>query len=140
MVYVHQSQMDSTTKHIPQCKQGASELGVQEDEELFDIDLELVDHIPPPNYCWESYILSTRNVLLANCLLPATRLSSAVPVLSGELDQHMLSISVLRLPAGSIAKMQMLEVAEEFPSLHTLQSKENNCSNAISLPVSSFWF
>lgn len=73
--------MGSKTRHIPQSEGRKLEVENQEEEELFDIDLELVNNIPPPNYYWESYLLSTGNALLANCLLPVTDLSNAVPFL-----------------------------------------------------------
>lgn len=78
------AKMDSTTEHITHGEKGRLELEIQDDEELFDIDLDLVDSIPLPNYYWESYILSTGTALLANCLLPVTHLSTAIPVNSGE--------------------------------------------------------
>uniref|UniRef100_A0A803MQE8 Uncharacterized protein n=1 Tax=Chenopodium quinoa TaxID=63459 RepID=A0A803MQE8_CHEQI len=114
--------MDSKSKHISHGENGILEWEIQEDEELFDIDLALVDNIPPPNYYWENYVMSTGNALLANCLLPVTHLSTAVPVNSGETDQndhHILSVSVLKLP-----DVQMPGKSKEFPSLQTLQSKD----------------
>ncbi|KAK7267972.1 hypothetical protein RIF29_20653 [Crotalaria pallida] len=56
-----------------------AELGMEEDEELFEIDLEAVNCIPPPHYYWESHFTSTKNALLANCLVPISDISSAVP-------------------------------------------------------------
>lgn len=52
----------------------------EEEEELFEINLEIVDHLPPPQYYWESYFTATSKALLANCLLPISHISSAVPV------------------------------------------------------------
>lgn len=49
------------------------------DDELFEIDLEAVNTIPPPHYC-ESKFTSTATTLLANCLLPISDVSSAIPV------------------------------------------------------------
>ncbi|KAI9090729.1 hypothetical protein K1719_028582 [Acacia pycnantha] len=54
------------------------EIVMEEDEDLFEIDLEAVNAIPPPHY-WESYYTSTGNALLANCLLPISDISVAVP-------------------------------------------------------------
>lgn len=99
--------MDSTTKHNLQEEKGRLELEIQEDEELFDIDLELVNNIPPPNYYWESYVLSTGDALLANCLLPATHLLNAIPVDSWEPDHHILSVSVSSYLASSMEIMRM---------------------------------
>ncbi|KAH7554062.1 hypothetical protein ACOSP7_028958 [Xanthoceras sorbifolium] len=52
-----------------------------EEEDLFEIDLEAVDSIPPPHY-FESYFTATTNTLLANCLLPISDVSSAIPMVS----------------------------------------------------------
>jgi len=53
----------------------------EEDDDLFEIDLERVNCIPPlPYNYWESnYFISTGEALLANCLLPISDISSAVP-------------------------------------------------------------
>ncbi|KAL0410093.1 UNVERIFIED_CONTAM: hypothetical protein Slati_3599000 [Sesamum latifolium] len=59
----------------------------EEDEgDLFEINLEIVNKIPPPHY-WESYFTATTNtVLLANCLLPVADVSSAVPMVMRACD------------------------------------------------------
>ena len=54
----------------------------EEEEELFEINLEAVNIIPPPQYYWESYVTATSNTLLANCLLPISDVSSAIPIVS----------------------------------------------------------
>lgn len=54
----------------------------EEEEELFEINLEAVNSIPPPQYYWESYVTATSNTLLANCLLPISDVSSAIPIVS----------------------------------------------------------
>ncbi|OAY42891.1 hypothetical protein MANES_08G024300v8 [Manihot esculenta] len=62
----------------------------EEEEELFEIDLESVDRIPPPHY-WESYFTATGSALLANCLLPIADVSNAVPTTSTlSLADHLL--------------------------------------------------
>ncbi|PIA27033.1 hypothetical protein AQUCO_08300011v1 [Aquilegia coerulea] len=53
--------------------------GEEEDDELFEINLELVQHIPPPQYSEEGYSTTKTNVLLANCLLPIADVSRAIP-------------------------------------------------------------
>lgn len=56
--------------------------GIEEDEEdLFEIDLEAVNCISQHyNTYWESnYFTSSRDALLANCLLPISHISSAIP-------------------------------------------------------------
>ena len=52
-----------------------------DEDDLFEIDLEAVNNIPPPRY-WESGVTATESALLANCLLPISDLSSAVPMVS----------------------------------------------------------
>ncbi|PIN05406.1 hypothetical protein CDL12_22051 [Handroanthus impetiginosus] len=63
------------------------ELARQEDDEedLFEIDLEIFSKIPPPHY-WESYFTATNNTLLANCLLPIADVSKAVPMVVTAVD------------------------------------------------------
>ncbi|KAK4396507.1 hypothetical protein Sango_1487300 [Sesamum angolense] len=57
-----------------------------DDGDLFEINLEVVNKIPPPHY-WESYFTATTNtVLLANCLLPIADVSSAVPIVMRACD------------------------------------------------------
>ncbi|XP_018813649.1 uncharacterized protein LOC108985703 [Juglans regia] len=56
-----------------------------EDEDLFEINLEAVNSIPPPYY-WDSYFTATGNALLANCLLPISDVSGAVPILPNDVS------------------------------------------------------
>lgn len=80
--------------------------GMEEEEELFEIDLEAVNCISPPHYCWESCYTSTGNIaLMANCLLPISDVSSAVPAVSFEGKTNVVFITeptslgeYLRLP------------------------------------------
>ncbi|OIW12169.1 hypothetical protein TanjilG_28577 [Lupinus angustifolius] len=51
----------------------------EEDEDLFEIDLEAVNCIPPPHYWDRHYISTENNALLANCLMPISDISNAVP-------------------------------------------------------------
>lgn len=64
---------------VPESSKGIA--SIEEEEDLFEIDLEAVNSIPPPYY-WDSYVTATGNALLANCLLPISDLSSAVPMVS----------------------------------------------------------
>lgn len=66
--------------------------GLTEDEELFEINLEAVNSIPPPHY-WDSYFTATGNALLANCLLPISEISGAIPIVSEDVSGA--------VPAGS---------------------------------------
>ncbi|XP_021908786.1 uncharacterized protein LOC110822865 [Carica papaya] len=62
-------------------RDGMAESDMEDEEELFEINLETVNNIPPPHY-WESYFTATGSALLANCLLPIADVSSAVPAMS----------------------------------------------------------
>ncbi|CAL5207397.1 unnamed protein product [Lathyrus oleraceus] len=62
----------------------SKDLGLMEedDEDLFEINLDAVNSIiPQPHNYWENnYFISTGGeVLLANCLLPISHISSAIP-------------------------------------------------------------
>ncbi|CAJ2672693.1 unnamed protein product [Trifolium pratense] len=60
----------------------SQDFGMEEDDEdLFEIDLEAVNYINPPLYnFWENnHFISTGEALLANCLLPKSHISSAIP-------------------------------------------------------------
>ena len=59
----------------------------EEEEDLFEINLDVGDNIPPPLY-WESHFTATTPnvVLLANCLLPIADLSKAVPTVEKACD------------------------------------------------------
>ena len=59
------------------------------EEQLFEIDIEVVNSIPPSQHNWENYLTATGSALLANCLVPIADLSTAVPILS--------SINIVRL-------------------------------------------
>ena len=57
---------------------------IEEDDELFEIDLEAVNSIiSPRHFCEDTYGFFTATggaALLANCLLPISDLSNAVPM------------------------------------------------------------
>ena len=81
--------MASTIQHCAETGRVRADFTRIEDEEdeedLFEIDLDVVNNFPPPHY-WESYITATNNALLANCLLPISDLSRAVPMVSKPCD------------------------------------------------------
>ncbi|CAB4317585.1 unnamed protein product [Prunus armeniaca] len=58
----------------------------EDEDDLFEIDLDSVDSIPPPQYYGGNYFTATGNALLANCLLPVTDISRAVPMISKSLS------------------------------------------------------
>ncbi|KAI5664775.1 hypothetical protein M9H77_24098 [Catharanthus roseus] len=67
-------------------KGGTGKEEEEEEDELFEIDFEAVNKMATqPTYCWDweissSYVTSnTSTTLLANCLLPISDVSSAVP-------------------------------------------------------------
>ncbi|CAH2062579.1 unnamed protein product [Thlaspi arvense] len=53
----------------------------EQEEDLFEIDLEVVNNLSPPHY-WDSNSTATNHALLANCLLPISDISGAVPMVS----------------------------------------------------------
>jgi len=69
----------------------------EEEEELFEIDIDIVNCIPPPHYHWETYFTATGCALLANCLLPIADLSTAVPIQSSIEYKHREIISLFYL-------------------------------------------
>ncbi|KAH6802748.1 hypothetical protein C2S51_034194 [Perilla frutescens var. frutescens] len=53
----------------------------EDDGDLFEINIDIVNKIPPPQYYWENFTAATANItLLANCLLPIADVSCAVPI------------------------------------------------------------
>ncbi|XVE96454.1 hypothetical protein REPUB_Repub02eG0223000 [Reevesia pubescens] len=83
------------------------------EEELFEINLEAVNSIPQPHY-WEAFFTATSSALLANCLLPISDLSSAIPTVSSAcstLSREGLTDIVMvadSLP-GKIFRVQFME-------------------------------
>ncbi|KAL4313164.1 hypothetical protein GQ457_01G015420 [Hibiscus cannabinus] len=61
--------------------QNLTKMKYEEDEELFEINIEAANSIPPPHY-WEAIFTATSSALLANCLLPISDLSTAIPMAS----------------------------------------------------------
>lgn len=65
-----------------------------EEDDLFEINLDVVNYIPPPNYYWDCiYFTATTHALFANCLLPIADVSSAIPTLPEPCDHHALTSS-----------------------------------------------
>lgn len=88
-------------------------LGMEEEEDLFEIDL---DAVPPiTQYYWEScsYITSTRNIaLLANCLMPISHISSAIPAsLAGNNNNNNTNVVLVTepKPLGEYLRLPFLE-------------------------------
>lgn len=53
---------------------------IEDEDDLFEIDLEAVNNTPPPGYQWGSYRTDNPGIaLFANCLLPVADVSSAIP-------------------------------------------------------------
>ncbi|XP_019158415.1 PREDICTED: uncharacterized protein LOC109155132 isoform X2 [Ipomoea nil] len=68
-----------------------------DEDELFEIDLAVVDSLPLPRYCWDDdysrFTAATSSALLANCLLPISQLSCAVPMAAKAGDALLLQPS-----------------------------------------------
>nr|GMD82165.1 uncharacterized protein LOC109155132 isoform X1 [Ipomoea batatas] len=76
-----------------------------DEDELFEIDLAVVDSLPPPRYCWDDdedgrFSAATRSALLANCLLPIAQLSCAVPMAAKAGDALLLEPSTPERVSG----------------------------------------
>ncbi|OMO68309.1 hypothetical protein COLO4_29766 [Corchorus olitorius] len=73
---------ETSPKHVEisnkKTQSSVAEMEEEEEEDLFEINLEAVNNIPPPHY-WEAFYTATSSALLANCLLPISDLSTAVP-------------------------------------------------------------
>ncbi|CAL0317045.1 unnamed protein product [Lupinus luteus] len=69
----------------------------EEDEDLFEIDLEAVNCIPPTHY-WDSHYISTENALLANCLMPISDISNAVPACNAVCFEGKTKVLFIREP------------------------------------------
>ncbi|PWA98611.1 hypothetical protein CTI12_AA016790 [Artemisia annua] len=72
-------QHNTYKEHATCNKEKVVDIKLEEDDDLFEIDLEAVGNLPPPFY-WESYLTATANTLFANCLVPIADVSSAVPM------------------------------------------------------------
>lgn len=89
---------------------------MEDEEELFEINLEAVNSIPPPPpHYWESYFFTATNgnALLANCLLSIDDLSNAVPMASRACNAFSVS--------GSSHVLIISERLMGFPSLGVLE-------------------
>ncbi|KAM0977795.1 hypothetical protein ACFX13_014102 [Malus domestica] len=71
---------------------------IEDEDDLFEIDLDLIDSVPQTQYYWNRYFTATGNALLANCLLPATDISRAIPVVSKALSSSERTGNVVMVP------------------------------------------
>ncbi|KAK1408410.1 hypothetical protein QVD17_40156 [Tagetes erecta] len=69
----------SKDNHVADMNKHKLQEDFDDDEDLFEIDLDAVRDLPPPYY-WESCLTVTANTLFANCLVPITDVSSAIPM------------------------------------------------------------
>ncbi|CAA2995191.1 Hypothetical predicted protein [Olea europaea subsp. europaea] len=69
----------------------------EEEGDLFEINLEVVNKIPPPQYYWDSYF-TTSDTLLANCLLPISDVSRAIPMAVKAFDELKRSSATESMP------------------------------------------
>ncbi|KAG2682946.1 hypothetical protein I3843_10G008600 [Carya illinoinensis] len=89
-------------------------LADMEDEDLFEINLEAVDSIPPPHY-WDSYFTATGNALLANCLLPISDVSGAVPIVSKDVSGTVPGVSKLCSALSLAGTANFVMITEPMP-------------------------
>ncbi|KAK6942611.1 hypothetical protein RJ641_027988 [Dillenia turbinata] len=94
----------------------AAEKMEDEEEDLFEINFEALNDMPPPHY-WESYSTTTGDALLANCLLPISDLSNAVPL---DLN-HCESASSPRNSIAGIAPCHSSSSSSSFPGRSSFQ-------------------
>ncbi|KAK4745485.1 hypothetical protein SAY87_011797 [Trapa incisa] len=56
-------------------------LQIEDEDDLFEIDLDAADSFPPPRYYWGSHFTDNPGMArFANCLLPVADVTRAVPV------------------------------------------------------------
>lgn len=83
-----QSHTAATGRAPPANTNGGRKEEEEEEEDLFEINLEAVNSFPAPQNYWESYFATTSTTssssacgaLMANCLLPISDVSNAVPI------------------------------------------------------------
>lgn len=106
------SSLTSSSQHHGKVSQ---DFELEEEEDLFEIDLDAVNCISPPRF-WESCCYtSTGNIaLFANCLLPKSDVSSAVPAVCSSVGKTIVFIAeptslgeYLRLPFLGIIHEKM---------------------------------
>jgi hypothetical protein len=99
------AEYDTSSKGLPD----------MEDDELFEINLEAVSCIPPPLY-WDSYLTSTENALMANCLLPISEVSGAVPIASKDVSSSAVSMASQSCNALSLTgTVNLVMMSEPMP-------------------------
>lgn len=79
--------MASTLEHNTYKEHAIMPIKEEDDDDLFEIDLDAVGNLPPPYY-WESYLTKTTNNLFANCLVPIADVSSAIPMANSKDREH----------------------------------------------------
>ncbi|GMY25188.1 POPTR_0004s14990g [Fagus crenata] len=89
-------------------------LADMEDDDLFEINLEAVNCIPPPHY-WDSYFTATGNVLLANCMLPISDISNAVPIQSKDVSNAVPMVSESSKALSLVGKANFVMTAQPMP-------------------------
>lgn len=71
--------------HRPAMASGGVPVDIEEDDELFEIDLEAVNNIVPPSHfsdhTYGFFTAAGGATLLANCLLPIIDVSNAIPMI-----------------------------------------------------------
>lgn len=94
-----QSHTAATGRAPPANTNGGRKEEEEEEEDLFEINLEAVNSFPPPQNYWESYFATTGTTtssssacgaLMANCLLPISDVSNAVPISRFQIVQNLV--------------------------------------------------
>ncbi|TQD84389.1 hypothetical protein C1H46_030044 [Malus baccata] len=97
---------------------------MEDEDDLFEIDLDSVDSIPQTQYYWKSYFTETGNALLANCLLPVTDISRAIPMVSKAMSSSERTGNVVMIPqAVPLGQLLGLPFLEAF-GLHQKEMKQ----------------
>ncbi|GKV38960.1 hypothetical protein SLE2022_079260 [Rubroshorea leprosula] len=108
--------MAALLKHSLQNKEEEQE---EEEEELFEINLEAVNSIPPPPHYCETHVTATGSALFANCLLPIADVSSAIPM-----SKACNFLSMEGTIAEGLVAAAVVELLPSLPTKFLVQHKE----------------
>lgn len=96
---------------------------IEDEDDLFEIDLDLIDSFPQTLYNGNRSFTATGNALLANCLLPATDISRAIPMVSKALSSERTGNFVMVPQAVPLGHLLGLPFQEVF-GLHLKEVKQ----------------
>ncbi|KOM34528.1 hypothetical protein LR48_Vigan02g067800 [Vigna angularis] len=105
------SSLTSSSQHRGKVSQ---DFELEEEEDLFEIDLDAVNCVSPPRF-WESCCYtSTGNIaLLANCLLPKSDVSSAVPAVCSSAGKTSVVLIAEPISLGEYLRLPFLGIIHE---------------------------